>query len=74
MLESYCIKDEDGSVRLDDTCIENGESGYRKGFDIENHVQILSLGQDSLDIDVISDPEELIQHAINFTMEGVDSF
>ena len=38
VLESYCIEDEDGKVRLDNSCIEKGNTGYKKGFDIENHV------------------------------------
>ena len=71
VLESYCIEDEDGRVRLDNSCIEKGNTGYKKGFDIENHVQVLSLGQDSVDIDVIKNPDKMIKHAVSYTMEGV---
>ena len=29
------------------------------------------MGQESLDIDVIANPEKLIRHAVSFTLEGV---
>ena len=32
------------------------------------------MGQDSLDIDVIANPEKLIRHAVSLTLEGVQEF
>ena len=32
------------------------------------------MGQESLDIDVIANPEKLIRHAVSFTLEGVQQF
>ena len=47
-----------------------GNAGIKKGVAVEAHDDILSYGQDPLDIAHIYNEAGLIQHAVDFTMEG----
>ena len=48
-----------------------GNAGYKKGIEIEAHMESLTYGQDPIDIKHVYDEEWLIQGAVDWTMEGV---
>ena len=75
---SYCIKHgESGDVtNIGYGCSWGtgagaGNAGYKKGIEIENHMESLTYGQNPLDIKHIHDEAWLIDGAREWTMEGV---
>ena len=77
ILESYCLRHgTEGDVTSAGYGCSYGQGsgfgngGFRKGIAVEEHDAILSYGQD-LDIKHVQDTAGLVQHAVDFTMEGV---
>ena len=78
ILVSYCLKHgEQGDVTQVGygcswgTGAGAGNAGFKKGVAVEEHMDVLALGQDPLDIKNIDDEEWLIESAKNFAMQGV---
>lgn len=77
ILTSYCLKHgEAGDIESAGYGCSYGQGagfgngGFRKGVAIEEHGAVLAYGQD-LEIKHIQGVGALIQHAVDFTMEGV---
>ena len=77
ILVSYCLKHGlDGDLKVGYGCSWGqgagaGNAGYKKGVEIEANMDVLTKGQDPIDIKHIHDEEWLIQGAKDFMMQGV---
>ena len=77
ILVSYCLKHGlDGDLKVGYGCSWGqgagaGNAGYKKGVEIEANMEVLTKGQDPIDIKHIHDEAWLIEGAKDFMMQGV---